>query len=462
MPVSPIDRSSLARRPAPTGTVPSPGANLASFRIEASDAASRDASSNLRSAALRPRGDYAAAATRNDRVASDRADAARRAAQDRHDARQDDAAKAERAERAKSARSTPEARQRAAAPQVRDRVSTADRQETAETVGTPPPGAAGSSDETSNADAASDDGKAIPEDGRASEDETKEAALGAAQMVLAPAVAPPPATQVAAALGAGAAQSGSGKPGDLSKAGDDIAGSVEARMTPVVKPDASALTGLPALKVAAENDGAGAGDQPFAKAEGAFAEALGAASDATARTDLAPSSVANPAPSGARGAEPTAQNPASAQASAPVPLGAVPMTIGLRSLAGSNQFEIRLDPKDLGRIDVNLDIDKATGAVQAHLVVDRPETLALLQRDAANLQQALAQAGLSAGDGSINLSLRGDGAASGQSNGSGADGGASDRHGAARAGSHASDVIPSLTAVPMRRYGALLGIDIRI
>ncbi len=66
----------------------------------------------------------------------------------------------------------------------------------------------------------------------------------------------------------------------------------------------------------------------------------------------------------------------------PVPLGAVPMTIGLRALSGSNNFEIRLDPKDLGRIEVNLAIDTGTNTVQATLMVDRPETLALLQRDA--------------------------------------------------------------------------------
>ncbi|MCI9880690.1 flagellar hook-length control protein FliK [Methylobacterium goesingense] len=135
------------------------------------------------------------------------------------------------------------------------------------------------------------------------------------------------------------------------------------------------------------------------------------------------------------------------------------MTIGLRSLAGSNQFEIRLDPKDLGRIDVNLDIDKETGAVQARLVVDRPETLALLQRDASNLQQALAQAGLNPGEGSINLSLRGDGQQDGRSNGSGGDGQQSDTGRSARADN--PDPTP-IAAVPMRRYGALSGIDIRI
>ncbi|WP_227439935.1 flagellar hook-length control protein FliK, partial [Methylobacterium sp. W2] len=107
---------------------------------------------------------------------------------------------------------------------------------------------------------------------------------------------------------------------------------------------------------------------------------------------------------------------------APVPLGAVPMTIGLRSLAGSNRFEISLDPKDLGRIDVNLDIDKDSGTVTAHLTVDRPETLALLQRDVGNLQQALSQAGFDAGEAAINLSLRSDTGSNG-GNGAERDGG---------------------------------------
>ncbi|MFC6740326.1 flagellar hook-length control protein FliK [Methylobacterium tardum] len=58
------------------------------------------------------------------------------------------------------------------------------------------------------------------------------------------------------------------------------------------------------------------------------------------------------------------------------------------------EFQIRLDPVELGRIDVKLEIDKARGTVTTHLVVDRPETLAMLQRDAGQLQQALSQAGL--------------------------------------------------------------------
>ena len=87
-----------------------------------------------------------------------------------------------------------------------------------------------------------------------------------------------------------------------------------------------------------------------------------------------------------------------------VPLAAVPVEIGLRSLAGASRFEIRLEPEDLGRIDVRLEIDGEN--VQARLVVDRVETLALLQRDARTLERAFEQAGLKPSEGGLDLSLR--------------------------------------------------------
>jgi flagellar hook-length control protein FliK len=83
-----------------------------------------------------------------------------------------------------------------------------------------------------------------------------------------------------------------------------------------------------------------------------------------------------------------------------VPLGAVAVEIGLRSLAGMNRFEIRLNPEELGRIDVSLDIGE-DGAVTARLVVDRVETLALLQRDAKTLERAFEQAGLTPSEGGV-------------------------------------------------------------
>lgn len=226
---------------------------------------------------------------------------------------------------------------------------------------------------------------------------------------------------------------------------------------------------LPAGGIAAAMPAAAGGAQraagpamdPALQAETAqtgTAEPFAASADPSAAAPTLTAALGAPIPS-ASGADTPAAASASAAVAAPapaVPLGAVPMTIGLRSLAGTNHFEIRLDPKDLGRIDVTLDIDKDLGTVKAHLVVDRPETLALLQRDAGSLQQALAQAGLAAGDGSINLSLRSDARSGGQDP-------RGDRAGSGPAGgSGSADPRLAAEAVPLVALRGPGGIDIRI
>jgi flagellar hook-length control protein FliK len=77
-----------------------------------------------------------------------------------------------------------------------------------------------------------------------------------------------------------------------------------------------------------------------------------------------------------------------------------------RAMSGAKQFEIRLDPPELGRVDVRLSID-ASGKTQAHMTADQPQTLDLLQKDATNLTQALRDAGLDVSQGGLNFSLRG-------------------------------------------------------
>ncbi|MBN9441188.1 flagellar hook-length control protein FliK [Bosea sp. (in: a-proteobacteria)] len=89
----------------------------------------------------------------------------------------------------------------------------------------------------------------------------------------------------------------------------------------------------------------------------------------------------------------------------PTPLHVLPIEIGLRALSGARQFDIRLDPDELGRVDVNLSISDK-GEVSARLVVDRVETLHLLQRDARTLERAFEQAGLRPSDGGVDISLR--------------------------------------------------------
>jgi flagellar hook-length control protein FliK len=87
-------------------------------------------------------------------------------------------------------------------------------------------------------------------------------------------------------------------------------------------------------------------------------------------------------------------------------LNTLAVGIVARSLSGAKQFEIRLDPPELGRVDVRLSID-ASGKTQAHMTADQPQTLDLLKKDAPTLTQALRDAGLDVSQGGLNFSLRG-------------------------------------------------------
>jgi len=88
-----------------------------------------------------------------------------------------------------------------------------------------------------------------------------------------------------------------------------------------------------------------------------------------------------------------------------LPAMAIALQIARNLQKGVNRFDIRLDPPEMGRIDVRMEV-RRNGHVMAHLTVEKPETLELLQRDARALQQALNNAGLNADENSLNFSLR--------------------------------------------------------
>ena len=87
-------------------------------------------------------------------------------------------------------------------------------------------------------------------------------------------------------------------------------------------------------------------------------------------------------------------------------VGALAVAISAKSQSGNKQFDIRLDPPDLGRVEVRLSID-TTGKVQASLSADQPRTLDLLKTDAPALTRALRDAGLNVAQNGLNFSLRG-------------------------------------------------------
>jgi flagellar hook-length control protein FliK len=86
---------------------------------------------------------------------------------------------------------------------------------------------------------------------------------------------------------------------------------------------------------------------------------------------------------------------------------------------GQSRVQIRLNPAELGRIDVKLDVGD-DGHVRAALAVDKPETLDLMQRDPRALERALQAAGLKTDPGSLSFNLRDDG--TGQGGTAGGDG----------------------------------------
>lgn len=94
-----------------------------------------------------------------------------------------------------------------------------------------------------------------------------------------------------------------------------------------------------------------------------------------------------------------------AAVAAGVPIEGIAIEIATRASEGKRRFEIRLDPPELGRIDVRLDVAR-DGQVTSRLVVERADTLDLLRRDSATLERALQSAGLRTDDSGLQFSLR--------------------------------------------------------
>jgi flagellar hook-length control protein FliK len=162
-------------------------------------------------------------------------------------------------------------------------------------------------------------------------------------------------------------------------------------------------------------------------------------------------------PSAMTNVAPTAALSVAAATNAAVPLSGLALEIAASVKNGKSSFEIRLDPADLGRIDVRIDVDRS-GQVTSHLTAEKPETLSMLQQDAPQLQRALDDAGLKTGSGGLQFSLR-DQSSSSQNNSGNQTGGNAQRLVVSE-----NDTIP--VAVAGRTYGRVLGsssgVDIRV
>jgi len=75
--------------------------------------------------------------------------------------------------------------------------------------------------------------------------------------------------------------------------------------------------------------------------------------------------------------------------------------------SGETELQIELDPPELGRVRIQM-IAEGDGKVKAQLSFDKPETFLMMQRDAAQLEKALSEAGIDMGSNTLEFSLSSD------------------------------------------------------
>jgi len=166
------------------------------------------------------------------------------------------------------------------------------------------------------------------------------------------------------------------------------------------------------------------------------------------------------AASGPAAAQHLAQNQAARHPQALVPPGEqVAVQIRKAAAEGQDTISIKLDPGNLGKVEVTLEVS-GDGRLLAVIAADRPETLAMLQKDAASLEQNLRNSGLNANSDSLSFMLReqgreggqqGDGRRRGQNGPDGGEGGPA-----------VTDARAAQAASNARLAAARGGLDIRI
>lgn len=138
----------------------------------------------------------------------------------------------------------------------------------------------------------------------------------------------------------------------------------------------------------------------------------------------------------------------------------IALHIARHAAQGSSRFQIRLDPPELGRVDVELKIT-SDGAVKAHLTVERSETLDLFLRDQKGLERALDAAGLKVDQDALQFSLKDQGNSPSFADHEGqGGGGGKERDGTGPVESKAGEPDPELRRAYVR--GAAGALDIQV
>jgi flagellar hook-length control protein FliK len=200
-------------------------------------------------------------------------------------------------------------------------------------------------------------------------------------------------------------------------------------MTPAMRAAAEAVQRqFGGSNASATANGTGTGDAPSTtqaaqqalRAEGSAPSAGQAAQSfdpVLQNTGPQPGGAGQPGSLAAAGkAAPSAGTGAGNPAPSAPPAEQVAVQIQRAAAQGQSKVQIRLNPAELGRVDVKLDVGD-DGHVRAVVSVDKPETLDLMQRDPRALERALQAAGLKTDQGSLSFNLREDGTGHGQNAG---------------------------------------------
>lgn len=182
--------------------------------------------------------------------------------------------------------------------------------------------------------------------------------------------------------------------------------------SPTAQPAATAEANATAQAMA-EQATAQAEDKPFAAALAAQLEASNQPAANTKGPDQ-PQAIAGLAGvSGPQAADKAAPAQAAQAARRPLPVPPqqiveqVTVQIDKQVKDGADTVKINLKPVELGKIEIKLEVGPE-GRVSATITADRPETLAVLQKDAKGLEKALGDAGLKADSQAMSFNLRGE------------------------------------------------------
>jgi flagellar hook-length control protein FliK len=136
---------------------------------------------------------------------------------------------------------------------------------------------------------------------------------------------------------------------------------------------------------------------------------VGAKPSGEVRAEAAPIAAYGFAPTDGMAQRTEAALPSAQARELPAPVPArqlAPVVVSLALGRGDEALTIALDPVELGRVEVSIGQGKEAG--QIRIVAERPETLALLQRDQRELDRALNQSGLGDMARSLSFSLASD------------------------------------------------------